>query len=406
MGFLLDLLLFVAIFLAGRRLAGCNYGGAIALSYLLLSDRLLDNGIHTMRETFAIPLSMLSLYVVLMMVDLPFRSLDIVLITFSMVASFSHPVTAIATAGFMLLMIVAGRITGRAGVRIPAVAATVTAVSWYLYQSPHYLGSYAMMLRSLIESLYGPHGEYVVPPYPISSSGTLLLFYSLKWAGLFLGGLAIVFTFIYLRSRRKMDPQVGTWWYLTIGVAAFLAYAAVRAGGWRFSGLANVADLFNRLETYVFMTWAPVLAFAFTRTRLTRYRSFAFLFLLVSGTLIAFTSPGTAAMVDMEAEVSDHFPSLSTMWDFCASRCSAVILTADSGLASSSYLEGIHSRMTFGLSEFSESQVGPGESVVFSYVDFEVALVSPNSSLTTPKWSTVYSDGFGRLLYSMPGNYT
>ena len=63
----------------------------MALSYLLLSDHFLNNGIHTMRETFAMPLSLLSLYVVLMMTELPFRALDIVLITFSMVVSFSHP---------------------------------------------------------------------------------------------------------------------------------------------------------------------------------------------------------------------------------------------------------------------------------------------------------------------------
>jgi hypothetical protein len=387
-GFLLDLLLFLAIFLAGRRLAKSNYGGAIALSYLLLSDRLLDNGIHIMRETFAIPLSMLSLYVVLMMVDLPFQSLDIVLITFSMVASFSHPVTAIATASFMLLMIVAGKIAGRPGVRIPALAATITVVSWYLYQSPRYLGSYAVMLRGLIESMYGPHGEYIVPPYPTSSSVGQLLFYSLKWAGLFLGGLAIVFTFIHLRSRRKTDPQLGTWWYLTIGVTAFLAYAAVRAGGWRFGGLANVADLFNRLESYVFMTWAPVLAFAFTRTRLARCRSFAFLFLLVSGILIAFTSPGTSGMVNIEAQVSDHFPSLSTMWDFCGSKCDRAILTPDDGLPSAAYIEATYLRPTIGLHTNDVQPTLLGSSVIFVYVDFEVAAYPPNLSLNSPNWST------------------
>ena len=107
-------------------------------------------------------------------------------------------------------------------------------------------------------------------------------------------------------------------------MAAFLAYAAVRAGGWRFGGLANVADLFNRLEGYLFMTWAPVLAFAFTRTRLIRYRAFAFAFLLVSGTVITFTSPGTIQMVSIEVEVSNRFASLSTMWNFCASRCNGV----------------------------------------------------------------------------------
>jgi len=406
LGFLLDLLLFLAIFLAGRRLGRSNYGGAIALSYLLLSDRLLDNGIHTMRETFAIPLSMLSLYVVLMMVDLPFHSFDIVLITLSMVLSFSHPVTAIATASFMLLMIVAGRIAGRAGVRIPALAATITVVTWYLYQSPRYLGYYAVMLRSLIESMYGPHGEYIVPPYPMSSSVGQLLFYSLKWVSLFLGGLAIVFTFIHLRSRRKTDPQVGTWWYLTIGVAAFLAYTAVRAGGWRFSGLANAADLFNRLESYVFMTWAPVLAFVINRTRLIRYRSFAFLFLLVSGTLIAFTSPGTSGMLNIEAEVSDHFPLLSTMWDFCGSRCNGAILTPDDGVYSSTYIEATYLRPVIGLRTSNTSLTDLGGSAIFVYVDFEVEAYPPNLSLNSSKWSTVYSEGHGRLLSLVPANDT
>jgi hypothetical protein len=405
-GFFLDLLLFLAVFLAGKRLAGSNYGGAIALSYLLLSDRLLDNGIHTIRETFAIPLAMLSLYVVLMTVDLPLRALDVFLITLSLVLSFSHPVTAIIQASFMLLTIVAGRIVGRPGVRIPALVAAITAVSWYLYASPRYLASYALILRSLIESMYGPHGEYTVPPYPTSSSIEQLLFYSFKWAGLLLGALAIVFAFIHLRRRRKVDTQLGIWWYLTIGVAAFLAYAAVRAGGWRFSGLANVADLFNRLESYVFMTWAPVLAFVFTRTWLTRYRSFALVFLLVSGTVIGFTSPGTSGMVGLEAEVSDHFAPLSALWNFCGSRCTAVILTPDDGLPSAAYIEANFLRLTIGLHTNTVPATDLRRPVIFVYVDFEVATYPTNLSLNGPQWSIIYSGGYGRLFSLVPGNYT
>jgi hypothetical protein len=407
LGLALESLLFVGVYLIAKRLSNSSIGGALALAFLMSSDRLLDNGIHLMRENLALTLGVLCLSGVLITIENPNWAKGLVVLVLSVALSFSHPLTGPFVAVAMLLVWPAARITHRSASYVPGVAAAVAVLSWYIYQAPNYLEVYGVLLnRSIAAFLARAYFEYITPPIPTTSSIDQIVFYSLKWAALILGLSSLAFSFLKARaSRQRSDLEIV--WYGLIGIVAFITYGAIRAVGWRSPGLLFVADLVNRAESYAYLGLAPLVAFTFTKKK-TKLKGTVFVFLLFSGITIAFTSPGVSIGIDLGLSASKTFPELTAMYSLYGSRFNGAIVTPDRTLPSSTYINDVPLRSTIDLSDYNGSMPSLSGPLIVIYTPWEWKTASPppHVTLTGPDWSRVFSTGSVVVYSRTLGNYS
>jgi hypothetical protein len=400
-GLFLQLLQFLLIFLIARRLTGAKWGGAIALAYLLMSDHLLDFGLHLTRQSFSIGLSLSSLYVVLLMNEGTHKEDGLLVVLLSLAVSFSHPLTSIFQVGFLLAMWLSARLMGVQGKRLPVAAVVAAIIGWYVYQSPRYISDYASILTQLFNAFYsGLYEESLVLPLPSSLSLELATFYALKWLGFLVGLVCVLFVVLRRHSTAFRKLKIG--WYAVMGVIVLLAYVTLRSAAWGYPGLASVSDVFNRAESFVYIVIAPIVGLVFVRSGLRGVKVAVLMFLLVSGILVAVTSPGTALRTGRRTTVTDHYDSLSTLYDTCVVRFSGRIATADGRLPSSTYVESLYFRRTIPLSGGTASLGESGAPFAVVYVEWEWQLFPAPLNLSHAPWLVTCSNGRGSV-YFMPG---